>query len=62
MTDTIPDRAPKPEMSAENIGIIAEFMEGARVIKATFDAYVEAGFTSEQSMRLVCELIRGAKS
>lgn len=58
MTD-IPNTPPKATFDSDFIGALAEFLEGARMQKAVYDAYVEAGFTPQQAIYLVGELVKG---
>lgn len=55
----VPDKLPSGSpFDAQFVGALAELMEGARMQKAIFDSYVEAGFTPDQSLAILVGLVR----
>lgn len=56
-----PSHPPKPVFDADFVGALAEFLEGARMQKAVYDAYLEAGFTEKQALYLIGQLVRSGR-
>lgn len=57
-TQKVPDHPPRG-FDADFVGALAEFLQGARMLKGVYDAFVEAGFTPEQALVLTAEAMRG---